>query len=85
MALRIRVNSYKGQVLAAKSWLTTILVYPFISLGVALAILAPIMLSVTANITRQNQQAYPAFGQPTLILMDIHNVLIFASAKYSPI
>jgi hypothetical protein len=43
------------------------------------------MLSVTANITRQNQQAYPAFGQPTLILMDIHNVLIFASAKYSPI
>ena len=49
MALRIRVNSYKGQVLAAKSWLTTILVYSFISLGEALAILAPTMLSATAN------------------------------------
>ena len=49
IALRIRVNSYKGQVLAAKSWLTTIVVYPFISLGVALAILAPTMLSATAN------------------------------------
>jgi hypothetical protein len=48
MELRIRVNSYKGQVLAAKSWLTTILVYSFISLGVALAILAPTMLSATA-------------------------------------
>jgi hypothetical protein len=48
MELRIRVNSYKGQVLAAKSWLTTILVYSFISLGVALAILAPAMLSATA-------------------------------------
>ena len=50
IALRVRVNSYKGQVLAAKSWLTTIVVYPFISLGVALAILAPTMLSATANL-----------------------------------
>ena len=68
-----------------KSWLISMPVYPFISLRVALAILAPTMLIVTATIIRQNSQAYPAFGQPTLILMDIHNVLIFASAKYSPI
>lgn len=45
-----------------KSWLISMPVYPFISLRVALAILAPTMLIVTATIIRQNSQAYPTFG-----------------------
>ena len=52
----------QGSGTGGKSWLITIPVYPFISLRVALAILAPTMLIVTATIIRQNSQAYPAFG-----------------------